>query len=98
LIVAELFTAEEIAEFTLAGGTIMDVVRWRWPDANDEQAHYVLWEMTPFPIVSGALDLIEALAIISDTEFEVELDAEVAKPPILPSGRGRRSSAGPMPA
>ena len=37
-----------------------EVVRLAWPDADDDQADLVLWEFTPFPLVTGIHDLVAA--------------------------------------
>jgi hypothetical protein len=41
-----------------------ELVRLRWPDMTDEQASHLLWEQTPFPMISGIHDIADAVADI----------------------------------
>lgn len=51
------------------GVTANDVVRLRWPDATDEEASYILWELTPFPMRSGILDVADMIASLDADTF-----------------------------
>lgn len=48
------------------GITPIEVVRLRWPNISDEDADYVLWEMTPFPLVRGLHDLADAVCALDE--------------------------------
>lgn len=43
------------------GITAVEVVRLLNPDASDFEAAHLLWEHTPFPLVSGIHDLADRL-------------------------------------
>jgi hypothetical protein len=48
------------------GITPVEIVRLRWPDITDQGADYVLWELTPFPLVRGVHDLADAVCAIEE--------------------------------
>lgn len=56
-----LTTAEATALVEL-GVTPRDLIRLRWPDASDEEADYLLWEETPWPMVQGVHEIADAVA------------------------------------
>lgn len=59
---------EKDAQIYLALGiTANEIVKLRWPDISDTEAAHRLWEHTPYPMVSGLLDLVEAVA---ELDFE----------------------------
>ena len=57
-------TEEDARIYLALGITPNEVVRLRWPDVTDIEADHILWEHTPFPLVSGLLDIVEAIAEI----------------------------------
>ena len=53
--------------------TARDVMRVKYPNATDEEADHLLWEHTPYPLVSGLDDLTTRLpGLVCDcaTRFE----------------------------
>ncbi len=58
---AKTLTDEEAQWFIDEKWTPEDLVRLLWVDADDGFAHFILWERTPFPLVSGVHDIMDAL-------------------------------------
>ena len=55
-------TDPEARRWLEAGVTPLDIVRIAWPDATDEEADFLLWQLTPFPMVTGVHDVCDAVA------------------------------------
>lgn len=62
-----VLTNEEAAELIALGVTAAELVRLRWPTATPEEADWILWERTPFPVVDGVHDIADAVADINET-------------------------------
>lgn len=63
-----VLTDEDAKTYLDIGIKATEVVLLRWPDATPDFADFVLWELTPWPVVSGVHDLADAIAEAPDPE------------------------------
>lgn len=82
-----VLTQRDARTYLRIGITPREIVLLRWPDATDDEADFVLWECTPFPLVSGIQDIADCVA---DLEPEL-VDSEACPEPgcVLPEGHAK---------
>lgn len=61
-----VLTDEDAQRYLDLGITGEEEVRLRWPDATRAEAGFILWELTPFPMVSGLHDIVDAVAEVPE--------------------------------
>lgn len=64
-----ILSDQDAKDYLAMGINAQEVVRLRWPDVTDEQAAYVLWERTPYPLIQGIHDIADRIADLEEDAF-----------------------------
>lgn len=65
---ARTLTDDQARQLIKDKKTFQDMVRMRWPEMTDEECNFVLWELTPFPMVQDVQELADAISELPEPE------------------------------